>query len=137
MSQENVEIVRRIFDAADRRDEKAFVQLWHPDAEWRPRVTAAAALEGAVYRGHDDLRQYLRDIDQTLDELHLDPVTVEPVTPEHVLTVVRLTGVGAHSRVPVEATSYVVHQVREGVCVRATVHATKAEALEAAGVGAA
>ena len=36
MSQENVEIVRRVFDAFNRRDIPAFLELLDPDVEWVP-----------------------------------------------------------------------------------------------------
>jgi ketosteroid isomerase-like protein len=36
MSQENVEIVRQLFAAFNRRDTNAVRDLWTADAEWRP-----------------------------------------------------------------------------------------------------
>ena len=36
MSQENVELVRRGFDAFNRRDRSAWLALAHPDLEWLP-----------------------------------------------------------------------------------------------------
>ena len=57
MSQENVEIVRRVFDAFNRRDIAAFLELLDPDVEWVPVL---AVLEGSVYRGHGDIRRWLK-----------------------------------------------------------------------------
>ena len=34
MSRENVEIVRRLFDASARNDSDAVLALYHPDVEW-------------------------------------------------------------------------------------------------------
>ena len=45
MSQENVEVVRRFFDALNARDEAAWLDLVHPDAELTPdAVWAQGAL---------------------------------------------------------------------------------------------
>jgi ketosteroid isomerase-like protein len=52
MSRENVEIVRRIFDAFNERDAEAVVTLWATAAEWRPAFIGGGLMEGAVYRGH-------------------------------------------------------------------------------------
>src|SRR4029079_1884826 len=56
MSQENVELVRRAFDAFNRRDLSAFLALCHPDVEF---VTYAMQLEGGdPYRGHEGIRDW-------------------------------------------------------------------------------
>jgi ketosteroid isomerase-like protein len=39
MSQENVEIVRRAYDAWNREDLDAFLSIVHPDAEWSGPAT--------------------------------------------------------------------------------------------------
>jgi hypothetical protein len=36
MSQENVEVVRRVYDAMNTRDPTAGAELMHADAEWIP-----------------------------------------------------------------------------------------------------
>ena len=59
MSQENVEIVRRVFDAFNSRDIAAFLELLDPDVEWVPIL---AVLEGRVYRGHEGIRQWIDDL---------------------------------------------------------------------------
>ena len=38
MSQENVEIVRRVSDAYNRRDVEAMLDELHPEVEWHPWV---------------------------------------------------------------------------------------------------
>jgi ketosteroid isomerase-like protein len=46
MSQENVEIVRRVHEAFNARDVKAVLELVRPDVEWRP-----ALFGGGMWRG--------------------------------------------------------------------------------------
>jgi uncharacterized protein len=60
MSQENLEIVRRAFEAFNRRDMTAFLDLLDPDVEWVPIL---AVLEGRVYRGHKDVQRWVEDLD--------------------------------------------------------------------------
>jgi ketosteroid isomerase-like protein len=60
MSQENVEIVRRAFEAFNRRDMTGFLELLDPDVEWVPIL---AVLEGRVYRGHKEVQRWIEDLD--------------------------------------------------------------------------
>ncbi len=41
MSQENVEALRRAFDASNRRDIERLLAEVHPDVEWHPAIAAA------------------------------------------------------------------------------------------------
>ena len=61
MSQENVEIVRRVYDAAARRDSATVLALYDPDIELDASQLGVAGIAGgdeAVYRGHDGLRRF-------------------------------------------------------------------------------
>jgi ketosteroid isomerase-like protein len=51
MSQENVELVRQLVQAFNRRDLPAMSELFDPEVEWTPG--GPAAVERAVYRGRD------------------------------------------------------------------------------------
>src|SRR5919197_3675317 len=64
MSQANVEIVRGVHEAFNRRDVDAILAVWDQDAEFRPVMSA---LEGAVYHGHEGLRRWMREVDQDWD----------------------------------------------------------------------
>jgi ketosteroid isomerase-like protein len=61
VSQENVEVINRLADAVSRRDIALLLKLTDPQVEWRP--FSAALQEGEVYRGHDGVHQYVRDLD--------------------------------------------------------------------------
>jgi ketosteroid isomerase-like protein len=62
MSQENVEIVRTLFDAFARRDHEAAFAHYDADIEWdTSRVREGADVDTAgVYHGHDGVRAYWR-----------------------------------------------------------------------------
>jgi ketosteroid isomerase-like protein len=71
-SEENVALVRRAFDAFDRRDLDELTELTDPQVElFAP--TAALANEGRCYRGHDGLARYLQDVDRTWARLQVIP----------------------------------------------------------------
>jgi ketosteroid isomerase-like protein len=57
MSQENVEIVRRMVDAWNRRDEEELLALGDPEAEW---VNSPTAVEPGTRRGSDELMAVFR-----------------------------------------------------------------------------
>ena len=57
MSQENVEIVRRLVDAWNRQDLEAMLALTDPEAEY---VNAPTAVEPGTRRGHDEMVAVLR-----------------------------------------------------------------------------
>jgi ketosteroid isomerase-like protein len=56
MSQENVEIVRRVYDAAARHDAATVMALYDPEVEWDNSTGLGGITGGGVYRGHEGLR---------------------------------------------------------------------------------
>jgi ketosteroid isomerase-like protein len=71
MSQENVDLLRSAFDAWNAGDVEALVELADPRCEFLP---LRVQLEGGAYRGHEGIRQFLRDM---ADEWEWVRVTVE------------------------------------------------------------
>src|SRR2546430_7055310 len=65
MSQENVDVVGRTYEAFDRRE--MYLDVWHPEAEFRPAM--AGAVEGKVYRGHSEMRHYLNELFESFSEV--------------------------------------------------------------------
>jgi ketosteroid isomerase-like protein len=64
MSQENVEIVRRVYEAQARGDVKAVVALYDPEVELdnsRSPVGDFAGTVGRVFRGQDAVQKAFRD----------------------------------------------------------------------------
>jgi ketosteroid isomerase-like protein len=60
MSQENVELSKRVVDAWNRRDVEATIALEDPEVVWDPVLEET--VEGQAYRGHAGLRQYYEDL---------------------------------------------------------------------------
>jgi ketosteroid isomerase-like protein len=69
---DGIALVRRAFDAFDRRDLSALVELTDPEVElFAP--TAALANDGRCYRGHDGIARYLQDVEQAWTRLQVIP----------------------------------------------------------------
>jgi ketosteroid isomerase-like protein len=67
MSEENVSIVHQIAAALGRRDLEAFLELTDPEVEWHSSISVIS--EGGAYHGHDGVRQYMSDVNETFESL--------------------------------------------------------------------
>ena len=130
MSRENVEVVRSGYEAFVRRDVQAldpFAQRYlAPDFEFESVMT------GQVYKGAQELRALAADLWETLDYV---PVTEEIVDAgERVLMVLRGSGRGTRSGVPVTQRVAVLWTFAGERIVRGQSFTSRAEALEAVGL---
>jgi ketosteroid isomerase-like protein len=117
MSQENVEVVRRIYEAVASRDTATVLSLYDPDVEWDfsrgPGIVAAG-----IYRGHEGLRRWFREwyaAWETLDDTNERLIDVG----HHVISVSNIRGRGRTSGLEATLSDAVgVWTVREGKVVR-------------------
>ena len=72
MSQENVELARRAFDAFNRRDFDAFLELMDPEVE---AASQLVAIEGG-YRGHEGIRRWWESVFEVFPDFTLGVVEV-------------------------------------------------------------
>lgn len=70
MSQENVEAFKAVIEAINRRDWDALLAGLDPDVEWHPTSLAPWAGEAVVYRGHEAVRQWFKDVEEVFPQLH-------------------------------------------------------------------
>jgi ketosteroid isomerase-like protein len=133
MSQENVELVRRLRAAAERRDSEAVFALYDP-AIVRSGGATHGALEGlgGVYHGHDGVRQFFREVLESFGNYQAHAETIEE-TGDRVLVGIRTSARGKASGIAVEQHRWNVYELRGGLIVRVDVFETEAEALDAAG----
>src|SRR5215213_1696408 len=94
MSQENVEIVRRAFDAFNRRDLAAAAAVFASDAEWVPYL---AALEEQIYRGRDAIEGMWREVLMDVPDFRIDFVRVVADSPDVAVIEVEFAGMGKAS----------------------------------------
>src|SRR5256885_5313735 len=114
MSQENVEIVRRIYDAAAQHDDVTPFEIYAEDIVWDISNARRAALAlKPVYHGHEGVRQYWRENVSVFGEVDFE---VEDLIDagDRVLAVIRECEVGRASGVPVETTHLVVYTLTGG-----------------------
>jgi len=129
MSEENVEIVRAGHEAFNRRDFDAGLLLAHDSITWRPFF----AVETDVHRGKEEVRAAWERQTEALD-LQIEILELTPLDETRVLAVGRWTGRGSESGVPVEQTGHQVFTVEGGRIRSVETYASRAEALEAAGL---
>jgi ketosteroid isomerase-like protein len=134
MSQENVEIVRRIWEAAERRDDEAVFALHHTEIVWESHYVGP--IEGSgVHHGHAGVRQFFRDWLESFGNYEADAETFIEVG-DKVVVGYRVSGRGRGSGVEVDMIRWNVYELTNGLVTRVEVFDAKAEALEAAGLSA-
>lgn len=57
MSEENVDTVRRAYEAWEADDLDAFLAQLHPDVEWHPSIEPALEGDTTTYEGHEGARR--------------------------------------------------------------------------------
>jgi ketosteroid isomerase-like protein len=130
MSQENVDKTRDFIAAYNRRDFDAAVRCFDPEIEWvlPPHQSFDSG------RGPADVIQFWEGLDETFDELRLDPQEFVDAG-ERVAVRLRYFGRGRGSGAEIETEMY--HQVttfRDGTMVRIEYVTDWAQALELAGI---
>jgi ketosteroid isomerase-like protein len=131
MSEGNIEIVRRAWEAWEREDWEPLYALYHPDIVWD-----ASALRGpisGVYHGHEGVRSYFRE---WLDSFETHEARAEKFSAagDDVIVGLRLRGRGKTSGVEVEMSRWNLYRIRNGLAIRVELFETEAEAIEAAGL---
>jgi ketosteroid isomerase-like protein len=133
VSEQNVEIVRRVFDAERRRDAATALALYDPEVEFdTSRGTFGDVAGSRVYHGLDGLRTWFREwyeawenVEESVEEL-ID-------AGDEVISVVTIRGRGQASGIELELTRQpAVWTIRDGRIVRVVWFRTLEEAREAA-----
>ena len=130
MSQENVEILRRGFEAFAQGDVEAVLDLVDADIEWSAAVAPIFGV--TTVHGRAALRKFLvQDLQDGLDDFRAEPLSFEDHG-DTVLVLIRYSGRGTASGVEIGQTFHTIYVFRNGTIVRMRDYATKTEALEAA-----
>jgi len=132
MSQENVEIVRRVYDAFNRREfDRLFSEIYDPRIEWQ---TTREDPDAATHRGFDGVRRYGAQWIGSFEDLHADVEEILEAADDRVFTWARWTGRGRGSGIDSEWWFAIVFELRDGKVRRAAEYFDRAEALEAVGL---
>jgi ketosteroid isomerase-like protein len=130
VSDENVELAHRAFDALGRRDIEGFLAIVDPAIEFTSLVQES---EATVYRGHAGVREFLDGMLTVFSDWR--PI-VEHVDGFDDSTIVkaRVVGTAARSGMPLEQTMWQVAWVRDGLVTGWCWYRTEAEARAALGL---
>jgi ketosteroid isomerase-like protein len=130
MSQENVEIVRRIIRRANARDVEGVVALASPDVECFP---ASDQPESERFRGHEAFANYMNEWLQVFDQYAIE-ISEYVARGDCVVAVGRVAARGRESGAEVSDDEAWLYRVRDGKVVEYRECGTKVKALEAAGL---
>jgi ketosteroid isomerase-like protein len=130
MSQENVEIVQRMYEAWNRSGGAPPLQWIDPAIEVE---VPPGALTSGTYRGHAGFSEFLDSFWDAFKDHHIE---IEECIPagDDVLLMVHYYGRGKASGVEVNARDSHVWTLRDGKAVRWRIVNTREEALEAVGL---
>jgi ketosteroid isomerase-like protein len=132
MSQENVEIVRRNYEAFARGGLDGWLEYWSDDLDYRP---AKSDLDDhGPIRTKAALRANIADWIDTFEEFLFEPVELIDAGEDTVVAIERFGGRAKLSGVETEQTCAVVFVIRDAKIARCREYATREEALEAAGL---
>ena len=134
MSQENLEIARRAYDAWIRDDLDAFLAELDPEVVWHTTIEGTAEGEATVYRGHDGVRQIWTDYrGEVFSRMEVSETELIDLG-DAVLRLghIRVTGQASGVEIESELAQHVV--IRDGLIVSSRDYLSHAEALEAAGL---
>ena len=136
MSQENVDVVRRIYEAVARRDRDSILALYDANVVMDFSAgTLADHIGGTTtWVGHDGLRSFDRELREAFESFE---TTYEELidTGEQVVSVSRYRGRGRKSGVEIDGPlQFGVWSVRDGRVTRTVWFPSRTEALQAAGL---
>ena len=131
MSQENVDIVRRVTEAFNGGDIERILEVLHPDFE--TSVPPEFSAEPDTYSGHEGIRRYFESFNEAMADVHFHQEGFRDVGP-YVVVSLRLTARGRTTGIAVEQRLAQVWTVREGKPVQVRNFASMAQALRAAGL---
>lgn len=126
------EVIRRVYEAWNARDLDNAAALYHPDVVYD---CSDRILNPDVYRGHDELRRFAREIDEdwAAFEVFLDDVV--PVDSERFIALLHTRARGRASGVQVqESNAATLWTIRDGQAVHAKLFRDRREAFADAGI---
>jgi ketosteroid isomerase-like protein len=130
MSEENVEIVRRCYEAVNRGDLASADAYLHPEIEFHTYVQSP---EAGVYRGKEAVRKYNETLFGQFEVIRFEVTDlVDAGDRVVVLTTQHAVPKGGQQEMNVHVAE--VWAIRDGLLVERRSYSTKTEALEAVGL---
>ena len=138
VSGDNVELVRRLYDAVARRDSETVLSIYDPEVEWdhRHNLELVGLMGGEItYRGHEGVRRWSRQFYEAWDSVEAELVDVIDAGGDQVVVVLNYRCRGRASGAEVEFTHMAgLMTIEDRLVVRAEWFREEGPALEAAGL---
>ena len=128
MSQENVELVRDLFELWSARNYEEFIEYAHPDVEIFSRF---ASLGGEPYRGPEGVRTWVAEIEQSFGKFQVRADDFRDLG-DQVLVLGAINLEGRTSGIEIEQPMGWLFELRDGKLARMLFYSSHAEALRAA-----
>jgi ketosteroid isomerase-like protein len=130
MSQENVEVIRRLYGLWPDRISAA-EEVLHPDVAMD--IASRNVITPGLYRGFDGFRRFLERVEEVWENLQVEPEELIDAG-DNVVAAVRMSGKRRGTKVKTDTRVFTVWTFREGKVWRYTSYGTKRQALEAVGL---
>jgi ketosteroid isomerase-like protein len=130
MSQENVDVMRRYYEASNAGDDGAVREMFAPDIVID---TSRRRVEPHVWHGREEAMRAAEQIREAWESIVVEPEMLLPAG-DKVVAIVVSRAVGKSSQVPVEARTGQLWTLRDGLITHFEYFGTPEEALEAAGL---
>jgi ketosteroid isomerase-like protein len=131
LSDENVQVVRRLMTALNVRDLPSVLALMDNRVEFFAPQTPLSVEREAPYQGHEGIRQYFEDLSGVWETVEVIPREFR-ATDDHVVTIGELAGERNGERLDGELAW--AWKLRDGKIVWGRVYPNPEEALEDAGL---
>lgn len=133
MSAENLETFGPGVDAYNRRDVEGVLALLDPDVEWRDIFQVMLGGQATTVRGHEGVREMMRDQDEVFDSFHTEYSDVHDLGDRLVAVgIIRTRGKG--SGVETESPVGAVVDFKNGKVIRVRTFLDPDAALRVAGL---
>ena len=133
MSKEDVEAFKRGLDTFNRRDVEALLEELDPEVEWHPALPVLVGGEATVYRGHEGIREMLRDLYEAFAENHVEIWEIRDLG-DRLVVIGRTRARGKESGAETESPWGGVAEYKDGRAIRIRTYLDPNDALEAAGL---
>jgi ketosteroid isomerase-like protein len=135
VSDDNVAVVSRVYDAWAARDYDAVLALYDPEIRLNPDPEASWVGIDEDYVGHDGVRRYLRAVYEAFEDYRPEVEELIAVGPEKVLTLAVEHGRGRGSGAQVQAAKTAhLWTLREGKAVQIDLFLDRERAFAVAGL---
>ena len=131
MASENVELIRRAYDAFNRRDLDPLVPIMHPEFELD--FSGSRSPERGMYTGLDGIRKLFETYWDAFEWISLEPEEFIG-SGDEIIAVVRSRGRGKGSGAEVDARGPHLWSFRDGKVIGFALYQRLEEAMEAAGL---